>query len=68
MHPLTRRELLRRCSLGFGGVALSGLLSSPVRRRMRTWESRALSGSLASAEAEGRLERRKASVRRSSRS
>ncbi|MEY3851715.1 MAG: hypothetical protein RI910_695, partial [Verrucomicrobiota bacterium] len=30
MHPLTRRELLRRCSLGFGGVALSGLLSSPA--------------------------------------
>ena len=28
MHPLTRRELLRRCSLGFGGIALSGLLSS----------------------------------------
>ena len=30
MHPLTRRELLRRCSLGFGGVALSSLLSSPA--------------------------------------
>ena len=30
MHPLTRRELLRRCSLGFGGIALSGLLSSPA--------------------------------------
>jgi hypothetical protein len=28
MHPLSRRELLRRCSLGFGGVALSGLLAS----------------------------------------
>jgi hypothetical protein len=30
MHPLTRRELLRRCSLGFGGIALSGLLASPA--------------------------------------
>ena len=30
MHPLTRREMLRRCSLGFGGVALSGLLASPA--------------------------------------
>jgi hypothetical protein len=30
MHPLTRRELLRRCSLGFGGIALSGLLSTPA--------------------------------------
>ena len=30
MSPLTRRELLRRCSLGFGGIALSGLLSSPA--------------------------------------
>ncbi len=29
MSPLTRREVLRRCSLGFGGVALSGLLASP---------------------------------------
>ena len=28
MNPLSRRELLRRCSLGFGGIALSGLLSS----------------------------------------
>ena len=30
MNPLSRRELLRRCSLGFGGIALSGLLSSPA--------------------------------------
>jgi hypothetical protein len=30
MHPLTRRELLRRCSLGFGGIALSSLLSTPA--------------------------------------
>ena len=30
MSPLTRREVLRRCSLGFGGVALSGLLASPA--------------------------------------
>jgi hypothetical protein len=30
MHPLTRRDMLRRCSLGFGGVALSGLLASPA--------------------------------------
>ena len=30
MHPLSRRELLRRCSLGFGGIALSSLLSSPA--------------------------------------
>ncbi len=30
MSPLTRRELLRRCSLGFGGIALSGLLASPA--------------------------------------
>ena len=30
MNSLSRRELLRRCSLGFGGIALSGLLSSPA--------------------------------------
>ncbi|MFZ9345201.1 MAG: DUF1501 domain-containing protein, partial [Opitutales bacterium] len=30
MSPLTRREVLRRCSLGFGGVALSGLLATPA--------------------------------------
>ena len=30
MNPLSRRELLRRCSLGFGGIALSGLLTSPA--------------------------------------
>lgn len=30
MNPLSRRELLRRCSLGFGGIALSSLLSSPA--------------------------------------
>lgn len=27
MNPLSRRELLRRCSLGFGSLALSGLLA-----------------------------------------
>ena len=42
--------------------------ASPPRRRTRTCESRALSASLAKAEAVGRLERWKASVRRSSRS
>ncbi|MCX6919519.1 MAG: DUF1501 domain-containing protein [Verrucomicrobia bacterium] len=30
MNPLSRRELLRRCSLGFGGIALSSLLSTPA--------------------------------------
>lgn len=30
MYPLTRRELLRRCSLGFGGIALSSLLATPA--------------------------------------
>ena len=30
-HPLlTRRELLRNSSLGFGGLALSGLYGAPV--------------------------------------
>ena len=31
-HPfITRRELLRKASLGFGGLALSGLYGAPVR-------------------------------------
>ncbi len=29
-HPLTRREMLRRCSLGFGSLALAGLLNDKV--------------------------------------
>jgi hypothetical protein len=36
MNPLlTRRDMLRRCSTGFGYLALSGLLAAPVRGAVR---------------------------------
>ena len=36
MNPLlTRRDVLRRCSTGFGYLALSGLLAAPVRGAVR---------------------------------